>query len=86
MQKHRQRACGVLSDVHGNSYGPKPAVHAEELVLMAVMLEQPNEYDSQQDEYAGSRLQSDMEVLVGTAWGHKVSSTIALLQTEVLRA
>lgn len=39
LHKHRQRACGVLSDVHGDSYCPKPAVHTEELVLMAVMLE-----------------------------------------------
>ena len=57
----------VLSNVHGNGNGPQPAVHAEELDLSIVALEQSHKDQPQQDEDASYRLQSNMQVLVSTA-------------------
>jgi len=57
----------VLSNVHGDGNGTQPAVHAEELDLSIVALEQSHEDQPQQDEDASRGLQSNVQVLVSAA-------------------
>ena len=72
----------VLSDVHCNGNGTQPAVHAPELVLPIVALEQSHKDEPQQDENASCRLQSYVEILMSTAQAKRVSAALRYLQCK----